>query len=304
LNLLKNRIRAGLTPAHILIIFYLFALSIISLLYTQFFFVLIYIIAILFVKFLSYISSSSNYILRNYVGKFFLSFVVTFIFSSLGYLIPKINPILYDRVLLNIDKYIFGVNPVVWIAENLAKPFLIEWFQINYFFYFFFVILIAIILIIKNKESDADFVIFSICFGFLVSYIGYIVFPALGPRDPTEEIELASDLLVVYPEKIQGIFFTTYLRNILVSLEKIKMNAFPSGHTMLTLLALSHYKKYTPNLFYFMLPVGISIILATLFCRYHYFIDVVAGIVLFILIKIIEKKVYVKILSFKQFLSK
>ncbi len=275
-----------------------------SLFFGDYNFSLFYILLIILTKIIAYFNSSFKYTVKNYVGKMTIGLVILAIFSSLGYLIPKINPILYDTQLLNIDIKIFGTNLVLWVSENIKNRILIEWFQINYLLYFFFVFGIILYMIINKKnENNIEFVIFSITFSYLISYTGYIIFPALGPRDPSEEIELAKKLIVIYSNKIEGIFFTPYIRELLNTLEKIKVNAFPSGHTMLTLVALSHYKKYANKLFYFLLPIGISIILATIICRYHYGIDVIAGIFCFIIVKITEKKIFNLMLKLKKLIN-
>ena len=63
-------------------------------------------------------------------------------------------------------------------------------------------------------------------------------------------------------------------------LENTKLDAFPSGHTMITTAVLIVAWRRFRKLFWFLLPVAILLILSTMYCRYHYLVDVLAGIVL------------------------
>jgi len=152
--------------------------------------------------------------------------------------------------------------------------------------------LIVFLYYFARTEKHTDFAYFSLTFGLTLTYILYIVFPALGPRDSFDEPSLAQNLIIQYPAQLQGLFFTEPIRQWLNDMEKIKTDAFPSGHTLITLLALRLYFKFNKKLFFFMLPIGLSIIAATIFCRYHYVIDVIAGAGLFLLILLFDHKLF------------
>jgi membrane-associated phospholipid phosphatase len=63
-------------------------------------------------------------------------------------------------------------------------------------------------------------------------------------------------------------------------LEHTKLDAFPSGHTMITVAVLIVAWRRARRLFWVLLPVGTLLIFSTMYCRYHYLVDVLAGIVL------------------------
>ncbi len=68
-----------------------------------------------------------------------------------------------------------------------------------------------------------------------------------------------------------------HLQNLLNRLEGIKRDAFPSGHTGITVLVLYLSYKYKRWFFWLALPVVSALIFATVYCRYHYVVDVIAG---------------------------
>src|ERR1039458_9997978 len=114
------------------------------------------------------------------------------------------------------------------------------------------VILVAVLLWRKGRSEEFQYYAFLIAAGYLVSYIGYIIVPARGPR------YLLKDLQHI---PLQGLWFTKYLQDGLDRLEAYHYDCFPSGHTELTILAwwgsrlvskrwFAIYFAYTPFLIF------------------------------------------------------
>ena len=63
------------------------------------------------------------------------------------------------------------------------------------------------------------------------------------------------------------------------NLEKNKTDAFPSGHTAVSLLSLYYAGKAREKILAAcLIPVVTGLIISTVYLRYHYVIDVIAGI--------------------------
>lgn len=66
-----------------------------------------------------------------------------------------------------------------------------------------------------------------------------------------------------------------------------------SGHTMMSLLAVMLSFKLNSKLKWFMLISALSIIISTIYLRYHYTVDIIAGTILavfvFIMIPLLNK---------------
>lgn len=52
----------------------------------------------------------------------------------------------------------------------------------------------------------------------------------------------------------------------------------PSGHTQIALMVLYLAYRYQRILFYIYLPIICGLILSTVYLRYHYVVDLIAGI--------------------------
>jgi len=222
---------------------------------------------------------SDKIILKIVKDFIFPTICILIIFNSLTYIIPAINPMDIDHQLIRADYLIFNTYPTI-IFEKLSNAWLTDLMQICYTTYYFLPLLIGITLKIHKKENEFQKGLFLILFCFYISYIGYILFPALGPRYTIPHL---------HQEELKGYIFYSKINAILNSLEGIKRDAFPSGHTAITLVVLHIAYKYEKKLFYFILPISLMLVLSTIYCRYHYGVDVIGGILLYIIIIKISK---------------
>jgi membrane-associated phospholipid phosphatase len=60
----------------------------------------------------------------------------------------------------------------------------------------------------------------------------------------------------------------------------------------MTLLALYYARRFHRRTFWFFLPVGVAIIVSTVYLRYHYVVDVVAGALLAVLVIMSARKLF------------
>jgi membrane-associated phospholipid phosphatase len=196
---------------------------------------------------------------------------VSIIFNSLGPLIAAIHTMTFDVYLIAIDHALFGVHPTVWL-EQLVSPALSALLQFAYLSYYFIPLSLGIVLIARGRFKDFDEVLFGILLCFYLSYVGYLLVPAIGPRFTLSHLQTGNLQLAPFFEAIQ---------DALNGLEKNKTDAFPSGHTAISLMCLYYaWKKREQILFFGLTPLILGLIISTVYLRYHYVIDVIAGIAL------------------------
>lgn len=205
-------------------------------------------------------------------------------YKELTYLIPRIHPRDFDSLLAAIDHRVLGVNPTVWL-ERFTWPALTEVLQLTYSSYYFLPIILGIVLWGRPSLEKFHFIVFIIVLGFFLSYLGYIAVPAIGPRFLPSIVEAQTTSLT-------GLLFFQPVRRMLDSVEGITRDCFPSGHTEMTLLVLYYARKFSRRTFWWLLPFGIGIVLSTVYLRYHYFVDVVAGALAAAVIIITAKWLY------------
>jgi membrane-associated phospholipid phosphatase len=71
---------------------------------------------------------------------------------------------------------------------------------------------------------------------------------------------------------------------LLNTLEGTQYDCFPSGHVAVVLVGCYVARKISPVVFYVFLTFSILITFSTVYLRYHYVIDVIAGAALAILV--------------------
>jgi membrane-associated phospholipid phosphatase len=181
---------------------------------------------------------------------------------------PLARGVNFDQQLADLDQRLWGLQPGVWLAR-IQIPVFTEFLQWIYTFFVPAVLLVAFILWGKKRYSDFHYYAFLISLGYLASYLGYVLWPARGPRF----------LLIKDFDRLplHGLWLFEGMQNTLDRLESVAYDAFPSGHTELTILAWWSSRKLSNRWFgaYFAYTSGI--IFATVYLRYHYTVDVFAG---------------------------
>jgi membrane-associated phospholipid phosphatase len=196
---------------------------------------------------------------------------VLLIFNSLGPLIAGLHTTTFDSFLIAVDHAIFGVHPTVWL-ERLISPALSSLLQFAYISYYFIPVSLGVVLIAGRRFGEFEEVLFGILLCFYLSYIGYLLVPAIGPRFTLNHLQTGD--LQVSP-------FIKSIQDTLNGLEKNKTDAFPSGHTAVSLMSLYYaWQKREKKLFAVLVPAVAGLIISTVYLRYHYVIDVIAGIAL------------------------
>jgi len=203
-------------------------------------------------------------------GAFFYHFspiiFVVSIYESLGNLIQHLQPDI-DPWLVKIDLIIFGVEPTLWIQKWIV-PWLTDILSLAYLSYYFIPVVLVAVLYLKHRMTEFDRAMFVLAFGYYISFIGYILFPAVGPRYA---------LTHLYSVPLEGSFITDFVRDTLNALEHNKRDCMPSGHTQIVLMVLFMAYRYEKFLFYLFVPIICGLILSTVYLRYHYVIDLLVG---------------------------
>lgn len=207
-------------------------------------------------------------IIRNWAPIIFILIA----YENLGNLVRFINPHDADPVLKQIDEFMFGgVNPTLWL-EQYIRPWFSEIMHICYVNYYPFLPVIGFFLYMNKDYREFRDVMVSITLGFYLGYIIYMLVPTVGPRYFMAE---------QFSVDVKGTtMFSDTVYKMLVDLESTRRDCFPSLHTGITVIVTSYAFKYRRTLFWFLLPLNIGIIMATMYLRYHYVIDVIAGLLL------------------------
>jgi membrane-associated phospholipid phosphatase len=212
------------------------------------------------------------------IAAFFPLVPILGIYDSLRF-IPELNPGDRDDLLISIDRAVLGGDPSLWL-ERISTPWLTELLQVAYLVYYVLPIILLGILYRRQpgvaKEAGQtcergtafDLCAVALLLSHYFAFTGYMAVPALGPRFA---------LAPMYGTDLTGLLATEPIRHFLDALEGIKRDAFPSGHVSAALISVYYMFRFTPRLAWCALPAVSLMIFATLYLRYHYAADIVAG---------------------------
>jgi len=187
-------------------------------------------------------------------------------FESLGLILPHLRAARYDAVLAAWDLRIFGSDPTRWFASSLG-PVSGALLQACYTSYYF-VPVVLVGLLWRRRRYDTILRYSGIVVScFFATYIGYYLVPALGPRGFFD-----------YPQPLPLTGAAAGLHALLDSLEKIKLDAFPSGHTAIGVLCLVLLFRQSRRWGLVFAPLVAGLVVSTVALRYHYGVDVLIGL--------------------------
>ena len=203
------------------------------------------------------------------------------IYTNLHDTIHFANPHDIHDKLIAIDAWMFGVQPAVW-AERFIHPWLTEILSFCYMIFFLFAPLVAFTLYFLKRRTEFRATLVSVILCFYTGYFLYVLFPAVPPRITLKDM---------YSLSFKGTPIADAALSIVSILPSDSRAAFPSLHAAVTLLSLLFAWKFVRPLFWIMLPFCAGLILATIYLRHHYVVDLIAGFALGILAFLMGPKI-------------
>jgi len=190
-----------------------------------------------------------------------------FFFEELGGLVHAIFPGWLDRWFIAFDYNLAGVHPSVWLAR-FASPAVNDFMQFAYMTYFLYLVVLPAILYVR-KERLAFWTAMA---GTAVAHYSVYVLSVLVPVE-SPYYSLAS----LNGQPLPG-GYCTALIGLIERFARVHGAAFPSAHVAGSTVAIVASWRYRRWLFWICLPFFISMCVATVYGRYHYVADVLAGI--------------------------
>jgi membrane-associated phospholipid phosphatase len=190
-----------------------------------------------------------------------------FFFEELQGLVHIIFPGWFDRWLIQFDLNLAGVHPYAWLAQ-FANPVLNDAMQFAYMTYFLFLIIVPAILYFENNFVAFWTVMTSTAIAHYSVYVIAVLFPVESPY-----FSLAS----LHAAPLAGGPFTGMIAFI-EHYGRVHGAAFPSAHVAGSMVAILAARRYKPWLYWICMPLFVAMCVATVYGRYHYVADVIAGI--------------------------
>jgi len=220
----------------------------------------------------------------DFLHHWYLLLYVPFCYKQVPYLVSALHLHAADNTLAHWDLVMWKVDPVFWLS-SMQNRFAVEFLQAVYTMFLPGSVGLGIVLWFRRPREEFRLGTFTIALTFLLSYLGYLLMPARGPR-----FEYASQYAPLH-----GLWAFHFLQNILDKLEGLQYDCFPSGHVAVVLVGCWLARWISPRVFYTFAAFAACITFSTVYLRYHYVIDVIAGMALATIVLAVAPLVYQKL---------
>jgi membrane-associated phospholipid phosphatase len=198
-----------------------------------------------------------------------------------------LNQMLYSGYLdphfLRLERWMFGWQPGLELMERFPSRGVSEVLYAAYFSYYLMIVGVALALLLRDRRQCAHF-ISVVSFVFYVCYLTFIFTPVVGPRILCPGIvaqPLPADVTpaspLTTPAAVQAGVFFQIMAWIYEGFET-PGGAFPSSHVAVALCTVYFSFLYLRPIRWVHLVTAILLCIATVYGRYHYVADVVAGV--------------------------
>ncbi|HKS16882.1 MAG TPA: phosphatase PAP2 family protein, partial [Planctomycetota bacterium] len=193
-------------------------------------------------------------------------------FKQIAWVAPGVHPygdFAWDVRLQALDEKLFGNTREFF--RRIALRSVADLVTIGYWSYFFLPVILGASLyragdLRKFREATSVLLV-----GWFISYLGYFLVPAVGPHLIVDGLRA--------PE-LDGFVWAGWFHRLLVTIEGTIPDAFPSGHALVAILVAVLAWRLRRPLFWRLLPFAAGLVIATMYLRYHYVVDVLVSVLL------------------------
>jgi membrane-associated phospholipid phosphatase len=175
-----------------------------------------------------------------------------------------------DQALIALDQRLFGFQASLAL-QRIISPGLTTWMTFAYFYHLINIPLVACFIYVWRGRARFREMMSGIMVVSFLGLLGYLLVPAIGPLYTLRDqytVPLHQSMWMFNRE----VDFMDFAR--------IRRDVFPSLHVAISFVVWLYAYRNSKKLFWILSPLMLSLWLSTLYLRYHYLIDVVAGLIL------------------------
>lgn len=215
---------------------------------------------------------------------FYPVLLYTGFYRETGVLNEMFVPGYLDWWFVELEHRLFGFQPSLAFMHALPYRWASELFYFAYFSYYLMIVGVGLALFLRDRPAFYHYVSV-VSFSFYCCYLAFICLPVTGPRLFFREVDhyqlpaqwLALGAAHPYPEPVvQGIMYRVIA--VIYELFEPPGAAFPSSHVVVAICTLYFSWRYLPRIRWTHAVMVVLLCLSTVYCRFHYAVDVFAGI--------------------------
>jgi membrane-associated phospholipid phosphatase len=198
---------------------------------------------------------------------------IFFIYQEMGRVIHMITPMWFDGQINALEKHLLRCYPTVWL-QSFIRPWLTEIMMALYLSFSVLIPTIGVVSFKRGKSDGLERYLTEMAMAIFLCFLFYVLIPVAGPSR-------CSDLK--YTVELQGYIFTD-LSNYIKNNVHLNGGAFPSAHCGASTIMLVSIYRHCRSLRHMFTVLIILIFVSTVYGRFHYITDVVAGVCVAVLV--------------------
>ena len=206
-----------------------------------------------------------------------------------GVLIDELGFTTHERALSAADHWLFGGDLSV-LLQAVYSPGLTEFVQWAYSLYYVILLGLPIGLLVTRRVRAVKEVLGTVALAHTILVAGNMLMPARWPVLLFQVPALAD--LIVYPFPMEGLWGTEWLRSSIAGGTRMLWDSMPSGHTCVTILMVLMTRRMMPGLLWLLVPVAVPLVFGTVYLRYHYGVDILAGGALALVLNVLAPRLH------------
>jgi len=175
-----------------------------------------------------------------------------------------------DGQLSGLDQRLFGFQASVAI-QRFITPGRTAWMEFSYFYHILNIPLVGCFVYLCRPRARFREMMSGLMVVTFLGLLGYVLVPAVGPLYSLRDVYTVSlsQPIAVFNQQLA-----------FMDMARIHRDVFPSMHVAISFLVWLYAWRNSRALFWAVSPLVLSLWVSTVYLRYHYLIDVLAGFVL------------------------
>ena len=192
------------------------------------------------------------------------------VYENLHDIVPLLAGSDQDAALNAIDRALFGPIPWSVLLQKIVSPWLTDIMYLSYSTLFLYIPVLAGIFHFTRQQKAWRILLLALTRTAFTGFLLYLAVPAVGP---------GYYLAASYNVDLNGAWISEQVAPIFDTF-RISRDVFPSLHVALSAVCLFVAWQYHKPSFYLFLPFVVGLWISTIYLRYHYTIDIFAGLAL------------------------
>jgi len=175
-----------------------------------------------------------------------------------------------DQDLITLDQKLFGFQASV-AMQRFISPRLTAWMDFAYFYHVLNIPVVACFIYLRRSRKRFREMMSGLMVVCFFGLLGYLLVPAIGPIYTLRD-QYTVPLYQSNPLFNRQVEFMDFAR--------IRRDVFPSMHVAISFVMWLYAYRNSRRLFWILSPLILSLWISTVYLRYHYLSDIVAGLIL------------------------